>query len=102
MKKVIKLLTALGDSSNDVAANLKRMRITGTPGEPCDCPIAKYLIKHGCNDVFVRSCQLNYRFKNHVSGEIDLYFSHRAIHDFVYEFDKGDYPYLETYIHDSF
>lgn len=35
-------LKALGGFRDEVAASLHRLGIKGTPGDPCDCPIAVY------------------------------------------------------------
>lgn len=34
-------LADLGDTANEVADSLRQMSVKGTPGNPCECPVAR-------------------------------------------------------------
>lgn len=53
VKKVRALLNALGPSAKKIAETLGTLGIKGRLGEPCDCPIYRYLTANGVDVVEV-------------------------------------------------
>lgn len=87
----VTLLMNLGDTSAEVAGNLRSGGFTGIPDDSCNCPVARFLQRElGTVSVTVGS-QAHIEDEDEKNG-VDL---PKAVTDFVNNFDDGDYPELE-------
>lgn len=93
-KKAAKLLSQLGDTPEEIAVMLKGSGYKGDKNEPITCPCGNCLRDHlqvkGIIKVYNENiCYVdNY---NEVNEGIT-----NTVSNFIYNFDKGDYPELVT------
>lgn len=87
------LLADLGTTSDEIAANLKRLRCTGHRKDCTRCPIAVYLEKHG---IYLRDT------RGVAGGEVEFISNSdyrvvplsKPIREFIDQFDEGEHPDL--------
>jgi hypothetical protein len=83
-------LRTLGDSTEEIAGNLLRLRATGERTQPDSCPIATFLHDQGFDAPTVGSMFIRAR---EASGEV-MVPTAPEIGDFIVAFDRGQYPAL--------
>ena len=101
-ERILELLTALGESADDVAASLQTLGIRGEHRNPRACPIAAYLNSYGVGHLvaFERStyvyATMAYAHANDIANsywyDIKLL---QAVREFLCRFDSGQYPQCE-------
>lgn len=86
-RRVRKLLTELGNSSQEIADALLRLKISGSPFASNICPLAKFLQSQGIQAVVSNSYIY---FPPKFSMDLPP-----ACTQFVVDFDMGKYPSLQ-------
>lgn len=91
-RRALELLAQLGDTPDQIAANLTKLGIKGARQRSCACPIFNYLAKAGVPLIGVDSEMVAY--PDSVSR--DMLWLPEPVGQFVYRFDQGDYRALEA------
>lgn len=81
-------LAALGDTGAKVVASLRKLGIMGRRQQPCECPIAIYLQRQGHTIVGVSS--------EEIVSEDGTIETPIGASEFIFWFDRGEYPSLEV------
>jgi hypothetical protein len=91
------VLNNLGNTAEEVAANLVAAKVKGDRYSTCHCPIAKYLIQQGFIAVVVGVDSLGYY--NKVFGHrVDVKIP-KPVSEFIQRFDTG---YIGGMLYDTF
>ena len=86
------LLADLGGTADAIARTLHTAGITGDPGEPCACPVARYLTAHA--DVTRVEVTETEVIADLPDGRSVTVFTPRPVTEFITGFDLGHYPHL--------
>ena len=91
--QVKEALDALGKNAGEVAATLRRLRITGIPEVCASCPVARYL-----RSVTQKEIECDYKETwNGGSGEICSVPIPDPVRDFMFAFDHGGFRELKMW-----
>jgi hypothetical protein len=96
-RQITNALFALGNTGDEVANTLRARHIKGMRKDPCLCPVAQYLRKHGFDNVRVDGRVQARHLAVHVRDIIPP----AAVVDFMFRFDGhftgqvSQYPDLE-------